>query len=105
MRVRWAGWVSVFGWMDLWVGLEWVGIGWACCDGVLFDEEWVCELRTPWTGIADIEMISVFLGRELRVRFSGDVISELGLLAFELAGLITWFDPICYAIFLVLVGG
>ena len=40
--------------------------------------------RTPWAGVADVEVISVFLGRELRSWSFGDGIAELGRLAIEI---------------------
>ncbi len=48
----------------------------------------------PWTGIADVEMVSAFFGGELGAGFLGDPVAEGALLALEFAGGIAGFDPV-----------
>lgn len=49
--------------------------------------------RTPWTSIRDVEMISVFLRRELSSGLAGDPIPKRRLSALEFSGLVIWIHP------------
>lgn len=48
----------------------------------------------PWTSIADVEMISVFLGREFGAFVSRYEVSELGLATLEFTGFVVRVDPV-----------
>ena len=54
----------------------------------------VAAQHTPWTCIAHVEVVPVFLRWELRSWFILDEVPENGLTSFELARFIGWRDPI-----------
>lgn len=53
----------------------------------------------PWTSIADIEMVAVLIGRELRAFLLGDEIPKLGLLALEFTSLVIGIYPVGNIVF------
>ena len=52
------------------------------------------QLRTPWTSIRHIEMISILFWRKLGARLPRDEVSKGRLSSLELAGLVSWRNPV-----------